>query len=557
MRRTASVAVFLALASFARAQEPFTYAIDVRVINVDVVVTGRDGRPIENLTRESFRLFIDGRPAEIRYFSRIVEGRLDSVPEAEPAQTAAAPPPPADVPRTPVTWAIFVDQTNVRPAQRNAALRQLRSFLESAVHDGDHSVIGNFDGVAFRMRRGFAGRQALLAELARLEKERFHLGPAAQQRSLIRMEMNSIDPSDPMSAAMMAAIGLRIGALVDLEADRTRRAITAMRSLVDVLQGAEGRLAIVYLGGGFTTLPALDVVESYRQRAPELERGGQGPQPEMHQKNLERDVHLLYERIAATRAAVYAIYAGDGSPVTSPEEMGTMETAGGTAGDRAELTQIALAREIAERTGGLFFKTNPRLARQLQAVQTDLTHYYSLGYVPEGPAGRAGSVRVEVNVPGARVRYREKVRERTPEEQAADAVVAALFDPRQSNVLGVAVENDPPRSTRNGRVVAVRVKVPLDALTFLPDGEAQRAGLAFHFAIAAEDGTVWRLDSRELPLRIPRADLAKALSQKITYSVDVPLQRRGARLAVSVQDRIGMTRSLVTVPLDAKPEARP
>src|SRR5688572_15638652 len=47
-----------------------TEEIEVRVINVDVIVTNRSGAMVPDLTVEDFQLFEDGKPIEIKYFSR-------------------------------------------------------------------------------------------------------------------------------------------------------------------------------------------------------------------------------------------------------------------------------------------------------------------------------------------------------------------------------------------------------------------------------------------------------------------------------------------------------
>ena len=44
--------------------------VDVRLVMLDAVVRGRSGRPLDNLTREDFRLFEDGVEQRIRHFSR-------------------------------------------------------------------------------------------------------------------------------------------------------------------------------------------------------------------------------------------------------------------------------------------------------------------------------------------------------------------------------------------------------------------------------------------------------------------------------------------------------
>jgi len=245
------------------------------------------------------------------------------------------------------------------------------------------------------------------------------------------------------------------------------------------------------------------------------------------------------------RATMYTINASAAGPLGPIEDGGGLDTAA-PIGGTAELHEAGSVREMADRTGGLSFKLGPQLSTQLDAVTTDLSHYYSLGYRPTAPTRGLRDLSVKVNVPGVRVRYREATRERTPEEQAADAVVAALFHPRQQNPLGVTVEV----SKSKNRKIPIRVRLPLKSLTFLPEGDVHRGGVFFHFAVAAPDGTVWKLESRELPLEIPQSELAAALTQNITYSAEVPARVRGLRLAVSVLDRVGQVRSVLTVPLE-------
>ncbi|HUP43550.1 MAG TPA: hypothetical protein VM599_10105, partial [Thermoanaerobaculia bacterium] len=64
----------------ARAQEPgedrqpadaFGETLSVEVVNVEVRVIDRKGRPITGLTREDFELFEDGRRVEIAHFYEV------------------------------------------------------------------------------------------------------------------------------------------------------------------------------------------------------------------------------------------------------------------------------------------------------------------------------------------------------------------------------------------------------------------------------------------------------------------------------------------------------
>jgi VWFA-related protein len=551
------LAALMVVAMPIAAQEVYVETIEVRVVNVDVVVTDRAGVPIPDLEVEDFELYVGGRRVDVSYFSRIAEGRLDEGLSAEERTDAVAEEgtaPGVDLsPRAPVTWALFIDQTNMAPGRRNEALAQLRTFLVRAMEEGDRGMIALYDGQAFRMKRNVTGDRRLVSDtLQALERERFNPGPAFTEKVMLRVRIQGADEWD------VGAVKDAVWALVEAEAARTRNAINAMGTFVDALAGIEGRLAMVYLGAGFNTLPGMEIVQVLRQRFPYMEREGDAPRPEDHKVTLEAQVSRLFDRISATRATLYTIHAGDPGGPTAADDPGDTVMERGMQADSERLTEAGIARELAERTGGSYFKSGQWLDRQLDSVRADLSQYYSLGYSPDGPAGRSEKVRVVVKVAGARVRHRETVRERTPKEQAQDAVVAALFDSALTNPLEVTVELGAPQraSSGSGRTVPVRVIVPVQALSFIPDGEMHRGGLSFYFAIAANDGTLWRLESRELPLEFTRGEFATALGQTIAYSVEIPLQAPEMRIAVSVQDRTALVRSTILVPFEARSRGR-
>lgn len=546
--QTVSLALaFLLVPSLAAQQAArFVEHIEVRVVNVDVVVTDRDGNPIRDLGQDDFTLFEDGEPVEITNFARIVEGRLELEPEDAPGEAAPSVPAPV-AERSPVTWAVYLDQTNLSPGRRNHAIRELRKFLEAAVAKGDRGIVGSYDGATFRIQQRLTqDAEALVEAVARLENLPARRGPEYLESTQIRADVQSAHDFEEAPA-----IAFRIGSLIQQESVRTKNAILNLRGFLDVVAGSEGRLAVLYVGAGFKTLPGLALVEAFGRRFPNM-RDLIKPTPEELETVLRGQVVQLLERIAATRATLYTVYAGDSNPEFSAEAAGTLDTEGGIAGDRASLLEVAAVRELADRSGGRTFTFAPGLATRLGTVTRDLSHYYSLGYMPRGTPGATRALRVEVNVRGARVRHREAARERSAAEQAGDAVVAALFDRGGANPLGVSIARGKTRTVRPGmpKLLSVSVKVPLAGLTFLPDGKVQRAAIEMHFAMAAEDGSVWRLESREQPLEIPSREFESVRSRHISYDIEVPLLARGLRMSASVLDQYGQVRSVATVPLD-------
>ena len=61
--------------------DPFTDAVEVRLIEIDVSVFDKKGRRVEGLTRDDFVLFADGQPVEIADFEEVPVGELIAVPE--------------------------------------------------------------------------------------------------------------------------------------------------------------------------------------------------------------------------------------------------------------------------------------------------------------------------------------------------------------------------------------------------------------------------------------------------------------------------------------------
>src|SRR5258705_3057359 len=112
-----AVVVMCVLFGFpARAQvpprSPVFESIDVRVVNVDVVVTDGDGKRVLGLTKDDFELFEEKKPQSITNFSEIrlgtparpaAEPRGDVVPASESAE-----PPPR-------RFVLFVDNYSLHP----------------------------------------------------------------------------------------------------------------------------------------------------------------------------------------------------------------------------------------------------------------------------------------------------------------------------------------------------------------------------------------------------------------------------------------------------------
>ena len=56
-------------------QETFGETVDVRVVNVEVVVTDRQGNRVTGLSPDDFRLRVDGKEVPVEYFTEVAAAR--------------------------------------------------------------------------------------------------------------------------------------------------------------------------------------------------------------------------------------------------------------------------------------------------------------------------------------------------------------------------------------------------------------------------------------------------------------------------------------------------
>src|SRR6187551_1641212 len=93
LRALMAFSILAALPALAQQQsaEPesaFGEQIDVRVVNVEVVVTDKQGNRVTGLGPGDFRLRVDGKEAPIQYFTEVRGGQAIAPEEAGSGQSA-------------------------------------------------------------------------------------------------------------------------------------------------------------------------------------------------------------------------------------------------------------------------------------------------------------------------------------------------------------------------------------------------------------------------------------------------------------------------------------
>ncbi|HYR29039.1 MAG TPA: VWA domain-containing protein, partial [Thermoanaerobaculia bacterium] len=128
-----SLVVVLALLALPlSAQERLVETFEVRVVNVDVVVTDRAGKPVPGLTAKDFEILEEKRTQAITNFSEFREG--SAATPAAPEQVAT----PAVKPRH---FILFVETRAMHPVLRKHVLQSMKQFVDEQMKPGDEATV--------------------------------------------------------------------------------------------------------------------------------------------------------------------------------------------------------------------------------------------------------------------------------------------------------------------------------------------------------------------------------------------------------------------------------
>jgi hypothetical protein len=117
----------------------FTDSVRVDVVNVEVFVVDKKGRPVYGLEREDFELLVKGEKVEISNFY------APPAPEEKPTEPGPIALEAAEVPAPPRHIAVFVDHTNLAKARRPEVMASLRSLIEERLDAGDRIMIADYE----------------------------------------------------------------------------------------------------------------------------------------------------------------------------------------------------------------------------------------------------------------------------------------------------------------------------------------------------------------------------------------------------------------------------
>lgn len=529
----------------------FFETVQVNVVNIEVFVEGKRGKPVKGLTKEDFELYVDERQVPISNFyaasSEVLRAEAEAprrtIPEEPVSSAPAEQQPSSGASDQDLNLIFYIDNFNLRPTDRNRVLRRLTRFVAQNTHPGTRMMLVSYD-------RSLHVRQDLTTDPRRvidaaLEVEEL-AGLATSRDADRRLALTEIDEADSASEALVAA-----SAYADARQTELQLPLSALTELMEPLGGLTGRKALVYVSSGLPKRVGEDLFHMVELR---FQRSRARMRSFLH--DMTRDHDRLVRAANASGVTIYALDAGGLSSFDSlsAAEGGSVEGGSFVAVDSVRQANLqAPLIQMATETGGIALTNSNNVDLLFDRLREDLTSYYSLGYrAAPTDTGRYRDLEVKVKRPGVRVRHRDGFRVQSLERRLEQGVMAALTMGQQGNRFGVRLVAGQPASNESGNLrVPVDVQIPLGKVTLVPDGDQWLGRVLVLVRSTDGDGGLSPMARSEpLEIRIPDSEYQQALEQHITWTVELVMRPGRQRLAIGLADLLGGQLGYTTTYLD-------
>jgi VWFA-related protein len=365
-------------------EEKATFTSHVNLVMVPVVVRDKQGHPIGDLTKESFRLFDKGKQQEIDRFTVEKPGSVPAPtqPSAEQqklaGEAAAAPVPTAAMPQRFIGYLfddVHVDAADlmrVRAAAERHIETQLKPTDRAAIFTTSGQGALDFTDDRDQLREALARlvprpiARATFQEcpdISYLQADMIvnHEDPDAIAAAATEIVIcRHLDPQDYPADAKMARAGAIIEArrVLIMGEQETQVSLAALKDAVRRMSAMPGERILVVVSPGFLTLAEhqpdeYDVIErALRANVLVNVLNARG----LYTTNIDASHQVLDTRTERTKQTLLR---------------------------QSEAQQEALLTEFAADTGGYYFHNNNDLAEGFRRISTTPEVYYLLGFQPQ------------------------------------------------------------------------------------------------------------------------------------------------------------------------------
>jgi VWFA-related protein len=537
--------------------------ITTNLVQVDAVVTDKNGKVVTDLKPEEIRILEDGRQQKITNFSYNVLESLPAPARKENSATVdknAAPAPPIrlkpeDIRRT---IAIVVDDLGLSFESTHFVRRALKKFVDDQMQTGDLVAIIRTGGGMGALQQFTSDKRQLYAAI-----ERVKWNPIG------RSDISAFAPFQPPTPGAH-------GPEMDAQADELNRfredmfsvgTLGAVSYVVKGLRQLPGRKSILLVSDGFRIDNREEAAKSSLSQ-----NAATNPTPTFAQPMALEKLRRLIDEAGRASVVIYTMNA------TGLQYFGL--TAADNPGEGDAQQMLSARREaafknqegldfLAQQTGGIAIKNNNDLSNGIRRVLEDQRGYYLIGYRPDNGTfdPRTGrrtfhKLTLKVTRPGKfNVRMRngffgvtDEDRRAPVQRTLAQQLVSALTSPFGSTGVHLQLTSLFGNDPKAGSIMRSMLHIDGRDLTFTDEANGMHKVVFDVLAMTfGDNGVPIDQSGRTYTLQLPQALYKQAQRDGLVYYVTVPIKKPGAyQLRVSLRDtsteRIGSASQFVEVP---------
>ena len=540
-----------------------------RLVQVDVVVTDKQGRPIPGLKAEDFTVLQDGKPQKVRVFephtgtpaqdAAVGSGETPKLPPNTYSNHPSAP--------TADSWTIVLfDILNTPTSDQEYARNQLLEMLKSLPKGRPVSLYLLTNRLT--MIQGFTDNPEKLLQAAEsLRPARSHVltteAQRQQQVGQVTYETGELMANAPVDTTnnndLVNQINSdRLQQQRDLEsfqiADRANFTLAAFEGLSRAVSGYPGRKNLIWLSAGFPIQIMADP--------------NQSTQPWRNAKNFQSVLAEAGALLAKSRIAVYptdvrglqgrgmdisvsAAQNGEWTSVQNSQNYGNL--LGQQAATFADERKTMM--EVAERTGGQAFLGTNDLKLAMQRSLDDGSTYYTLAYTPDkiDPERAFHRIEVKTNQPNVKLAYRRgyySTGQKAPKPEVGAAALRGALQPGMppaTMVFFTAQVLPPDDKHKDVRITYI---VNPNSVTFEDVAENKKHIVLDCITIAYDkEGKEVAHASDTLDGAIPTPAYETVMAHGVPAKQDLTLKPGVYNLRLGVMDRVSQQIGTLDVPL--------
>jgi VWFA-related protein len=529
--------------------------LGVTLVQVDAIVTDKNGRHVTDLKADDFELYEDGKKQKITNFSYVVtqpDSANPAVKSKNSDKTSSIIPPvqlrPEEVRRT---IALVIDDLQLSHESFKFVRQSLRKFVDEQMQPGDLAAVIRTGAGRGVLQQFTSDKRQLHAAI-----ERVRWNPSGRGGLSAYSAINSEDTGNDDSNSTDP--GKRADARSQNDVNKFRDELFAVGTIATLnliargLKDFPGRKSVILFSDGLTL----------------FSRTGD---------DNTRIMDALRRLIDAANRASVVFYAIDSRGLQTLDVTAADDTRGQSLRSLQEQMQRSRSAfyysqegliYLAKQTGGLSFLNTNDLSRGINRALEDQKGYYLLGYVPDEttfntPTGRKTfhNLKVKVKRPGVEARFRtgffgvpesETARPlaHTKQQQLHDAISS----PFTSGEIPLQLTSQFGYEDAGGLFISSMLHIDVKALTFTDDENGSKKAVIDVGAVTFKDAAqVIDQNWKNYTLTVSVKNFDEIVKKGLVYTIILPVKQAGAyQLRTVVRDsssaHLGSASQFVEVP---------